>query len=33
VSTATVTRVARSLTHGEGGYTTVLKRMKGEKRV
>ncbi len=30
VSTATITRVARSLTYGSGGYRTLLKRQKGE---
>ena len=30
VSTATITRVARSLTYGTGGYNMVLKRMPGE---
>jgi TrpR-related protein YerC/YecD len=30
VSTATVTRVARALTYGEGGYKTILERSKGK---
>jgi len=30
VSTATITRVARSLTYGTGGYRTVLQRQQGE---
>ncbi len=29
VSTATITRVARSLTYGSGGYRTLLNRKKG----
>ena len=28
VSTATVTRVARALTHGESGYRRILDRLK-----
>ncbi len=32
VSTATVTRVARALTHGESGYRRVLDRLKLEQR-
>ena len=31
VSTATITRVARSLTYGTGGYRMVLQRQQGEK--
>ena len=31
VSTATITRVARALTHGEGGYRGVLDALRGEK--
>lgn len=33
VSTATVTRVARALTYGEGGYRTILERsvQKGKR--
>ena len=30
VSTATITRVARSLTYGTGGYRMVLQRQEGE---
>ena len=30
VSTATITRVARSLTYGTGGYRMVLQRQQGE---
>ena len=30
VSTATITRVARALTYGSGGYRTLLNRQKGE---
>ena len=30
VSTATITRVARSLTYGSGGYRMVLQRQQGE---
>jgi TrpR-related protein YerC/YecD len=30
VSTATITRVARSLTYGSDGYRMILKRQKGE---
>ncbi len=30
VSTATITRVARSLNQGEGGYRTVLDRLRGD---
>ncbi len=32
VSTATITRVARSLTYGTGGYRTVLQRLQGVKK-
>jgi TrpR-related protein YerC/YecD len=32
VSTATITRVARSLTYGTGGYRMVLQRQEGEER-
>ena len=32
VSTATVTRVARALTHGEGGYRSVIERNKRKVR-
>lgn len=32
VSTATVTRVGRSLTHGEGGYRTALDRLARSSR-
>ncbi|HYX33998.1 MAG TPA: YerC/YecD family TrpR-related protein [Oligoflexus sp.] len=31
VSTATITRVARSLTYGTGGYRMVLQRQQGEQ--
>ena len=31
VSTATVTRVARTLSHGEGGYQIVLSRSGAQK--
>lgn len=30
VSTATITRVARSLTYGAGGYNMALERTRGE---
>jgi TrpR-related protein YerC/YecD len=32
VSTATITRVARALYHGEGGYRGVLDGLRGESR-
>lgn len=33
VSTATITRIAHWLTHGEGGYRAVLNKLdKGEKK-
>jgi len=32
VSTATITRVARALYHGEGGYRVVLDGLKGDAR-
>lgn len=32
VSTATVTRVARSLHLGAGGYRAILERLRGENR-
>lgn len=32
VSTATVTRVARALRHGEGGYRKILNVLKKENR-
>ena len=32
VSTATITRVARALYHGEGGYRGVLENLKGDAR-
>ena len=31
VSTATVTRVARTLSHGEGGYEILLSRFAAQK--
>jgi TrpR-related protein YerC/YecD len=31
VSTATITRVARALQYGEGGYQNVLNRSKGKQ--
>jgi len=31
VSTATITRVARSLTYGAGGYRMILQRQQGEQ--
>lgn len=31
VSTATITRVAHWLKHGEGGYKLILKRIKNKK--
>jgi len=32
VSTATITRVARALSHGAGGYRSLLRRIKGVSR-
>ena len=32
VSTATITRVARCITQGEGGYTNALNKRKREKK-
>lgn len=32
VSTATVTRVARALTHGDGGYELILTRQRKKRR-
>lgn len=32
VSTATITRVARSLTYGEKGYMTILERTRQNKK-
>jgi len=32
VSTATITRVARALVHGSGGYQKILNRLQGKQK-